>query len=117
MVRSRRGASTLGCLFSLLVLVAAGYFGFKIGNVFWKSAEFESTMKAQAEHADILTDDQISKRLVAKADSLGLPEDAQEVTVERVGRHISISADYVEMVELPLHVRTFHFTPRAEYDY
>lgn len=117
MVKARRGVSTFGCLFTVLVLVAAGYFGLKIGNVFWKSYEFEDTMKQQARFAEMFTDDQMMKRIVAKADSLGLPEEAQDVTVERQGRHISISADYVEMVELPLHVRRFHFTPKAEYDY
>lgn len=117
MVSSRRGASTLGCLFSVLVLIAAGYFGLKIGNVYWRAADFESTMKAQAENAETTTNEQILKRLIAKADSLGLPEEAQDITVDRQGRHISISADYVEMVELPLHVRSFHFTPKAEYDY
>jgi hypothetical protein len=117
MVRRRRGATTMGCLFMALVLIAAVYFGLKIGKVFWASAEFEDAMKQQIRFAELLTDDQIYKRLVAKADSLGLPEDAQDVTVERTGRHISVSADYVEMVELPLHVRSFHFTPKAEYDY
>lgn len=117
MVKARRGATTLGCLFTALILIAGGYFGAKIGSVFWKSYEFENTMKQQIRFAEMFTNDQIMKRIVAKADSLGLPEDAKDVTVERQGRHISVSADYVEMVELPLHVRTFHFTPRAEFDY
>ena len=117
MVTSRRGATTLGCLFTVLLLVAGGYFGLKIANVYWNFYQYEDTMKQHVRFAETVTDRQLFDRVVAKADSLGLPEEAKDVTVERVGRHISISADYVVMVELPLHVRTFHFTPRAEHDY
>ena len=117
MVKIRRGASSLGCLVTLLVVVAVGYFSFKIGEVYWRFYDYQDTMVQQARFAEHFTNVQIKKRLVAKADSLGLPADASEVSVERTGRHISIGVDYVELVELPLHVRTFKFSPRAEYDY
>jgi hypothetical protein len=48
---------------------------------------------------------------------LNLPPEAADVTVQRTGRHISVMADYVEKVQLPGRVRSFHFTPTAEYDY
>lgn len=117
MVRSRRGATTFGCLLTSLILLAAGYFGLKVGAVYWDAAQFEDTMKQHIRFAETLTDRQIYDRIVAKADTLGLPEEAKEVTVERQGRHITVSADYVVMVELPLHNRSFHFSPRAEHDY
>jgi hypothetical protein len=117
MVTNRRGAGTMGCLFTLLMIAAAGYFAIKIGEVYWHYHEFQGTMQEQAKVADKFSDDQIRKRLVAKADSLGLPPEALLVTVERKGRHISIAADYTELVELPLHVRAFTFAPRAEHDY
>jgi hypothetical protein len=116
MVRPRRGA-TLGCLLTVLLLIAAGYFGLKVGQVYWEHAQYEDTMKQHIRFAETLTDRQIYDRIVAKADSLGLPDDAKEISLERTGRHIAVSADYVVLVELPLHVRTFHFTPRAEFDY
>ena len=118
MVRRRRGATSLGCLLTVLLLIAAGYFGMKIGQVYWNNAQYLDTMKQHIRFAETLTDKQIFDRIVAKADSLGLPDDAKEVSVERTAtRHIAVSADYVVLVELPLHVRTFHFTPRAEIDY
>jgi hypothetical protein len=116
-VKTRRGASTFGCLLSLLLLVAVGYFGLKVGQVYWDSLQYEDTMKQTARFAETFTDKQIHDRIVAKADSLGLPEDAKDVTVERTGRHIAVSADYVVLVELPLHNRSFHFTPHVEFDY
>ena len=117
MVRTRRGASTLGCLFIVLLGVAAVYFGLKIGEVYWNSYSFEDAMKQQLRFAETLTDKQIRDRLAARADTLGLPEEAKDITVERKGRHISVSADYIVTVELPLHVRSFHFSPLVEYDY
>lgn len=117
MVRRRRGAGSLGCLVTLLVIVTVGYFGFKVGEVYWHFYDYQDTMVQQARFAEHYTDVQIRRRLVAKADSLGLPPEASDITIERTGRHISIGADYVELVELPLHVRSFNFSPRAEHDY
>lgn len=117
MVKNRRGATTLGCLLTALLFAAGGYFGLKVAQVYWNFYQYEDTMKQHIRFAETLTDRQLYDRVVAKADSLGLPEDAREVSVERVGRHITISAEYVVLVELPLHNRTFHFTPRAEHDY
>ena len=117
MVRTRRGASKFGCLLILAVGVAAIYYGFKIGQVYWNNYSFEDEMKQQTRFAETLTDKQIHDRIVARADSLGLPEEARDVTVERKGRHISVSADYTVIVELPLTKRSIHFSPLVEYDY
>jgi hypothetical protein len=117
MVKARRGASTFGCLLMLLVGIAAVYVGMKIGKVYWTNVDFQDTMKQNIRFAETMTDKQIRDRLVAKADSLGLPEEAKDVTVERKGRHISASADYSVTVELPFHNRSFHFSPHVEYDY
>ncbi|HET9426592.1 MAG TPA: hypothetical protein VFO55_14595 [Gemmatimonadaceae bacterium] len=117
MVRNRRGAASFGCLFTAVVLVAGAYFGARIGQVYYNFYQYEDTMKQHIRFAETVTDSQLVKRLVAKADSLGLPEEASDVSVERVGRHITISADYVEVVKLPLRNRSFHFTPKAEHDY
>jgi hypothetical protein len=98
-------------------MIAAGYFGLRVGKVYWDAAQYEDTMKQHARFAETFNDRQIHDRIIAKADSLGLPEEAKDVTVARVGRHITISADYTVLVELPLHVRPFRFTPHIEYDY
>jgi hypothetical protein len=117
MVKTRRGASKFGCLIMLALAVGAIYFGFKIGQVYWNNYTFQDEMKQQVRFAETLTDKQIHDRIVARADSLGLPEEAKDVTVERKGRHISVSADYTVIVELPLTKRSIHFSPFVEYDY
>ena len=58
-----------------------------------------------------------TKKEATLCTSLGLPPEASLVTVDRTNHHISIGADYVETVELPLHVGHINFSPRAEYHY
>jgi len=113
-VTSRRGASRLGCLFSLLVFAAIIYFGGNIGQVYWRHYQFVDDMRQQVRFAAHQTNDQILVRLQASADSLGLPESAKRIIIRRSDRAISVEADYYEHVELPMYVREFHFHPRAE---
>ncbi len=113
----RRGGSSYGCLFTLLVLAAVVYFGAKIGESYYHFYQYQDAMGAQARFAAHSTDEQIRERLAQLADSLGLPSEASLVSVDRMPHHISIGADYVETVELPLHVRHLTFSPRAESDY
>ncbi len=117
MVSLRRGAGKIGCLFTLLVAAAVVYFGVKVGEPYWRYYQYKDAMTEQARFAGHFTDDQIKNRLALLADSLGLPADAGAVFVTRKGEHISIRADYVEMLELPGHVREIKFAPSVEYDY
>jgi hypothetical protein len=114
MVRSRRGATSLGCLFTLLVLAAIVYFAVNIGEVYFRFYQFQDAMRQEVRFAAHNSDVQILRSLRAQADSLGLPEAAGEITLQRDGRHIEIESDYYEHVELPLYVREVHFNPHAE---
>src|SRR5690606_13574593 len=48
---ARRGASTLGCLFTLVVVAAIGYFAVSIGSVFYRHYAFQDAMKQEARFA------------------------------------------------------------------
>ena len=114
MVRSRQGSSSLGCLFALLLLSAAGYFAVNIGEVYWRFFQYQDAMRQEVRFATHNSDDVILRHLQAQVDSLGLPEAAGEVTLQRDGRHIEMESDYYEHIELPLFVREVHFNPHAE---
>lgn len=114
MVTLRRGASSLGCLMSLLIIAAIVYFGVNIGEVYWRYFEFKDEMNQQVRFAAHNPNVQIARHLRALADSLQLPESAGNVFIRRAGHSISIESDYYERVELPLVVREIHFNPRAE---
>ena len=114
MVRSRQGSSSLGCLFALLLLSAAGYFAVNIGEVYFRYFKFKDAMRQEVRFASHNSDQVILRHLRAQADSLGLPEAAGEVTLQRDGRHIEIESEYYEHIELPLYVREVRFNPHAE---
>jgi len=121
MVTMRRGASTLGCLFSLLIFVSAGYVGFRFGEVYWRYYQYKDDMTQQLRFASHNSDAQISRHMAAVADSLGLPSPAGRVVVRRNDREISIEAEYTERVEVPLYIRSYvrdiYFHPRVEGTY
>lgn len=111
---NRRGRSSLGCLVLLLILAAALYFGINIGEVYWRFYEFRDAMRQEVRFAKQISDDRIKLHLSALADSLGLPEEATDITINRTSSEISVSAEYSERVELPLYVRQIRFYPRAQ---
>jgi len=113
MVRSRRGAGQLGCLFSLLLLAAAGYFGVNIGEVYWKYYQYQDRMKQEARFAAHRPDAVIQRRIAVFADSLGLPEGAKNVRIRRGDHALYIWAEYYEHIELPGIVRELHLNPQA----
>lgn len=114
MVSLRRGTSSLGCLFSLLVLAAIVYFGVNVGEVYFRFYQYQDAMRQEVRFAAHNNDAVILHHLRDQADSLGLPEAAQNVSVQRDGRHIEIEAEYYEHVELPLTVRDVYLNPHAE---
>jgi hypothetical protein len=111
---TRGGRSSVGCLFSLLILAAAIYFGINFGEVYWRFYEFQDAMKQEVRFAKQIPDERIKLRLAALADSLGLPQEASEVTVERSTGAISVRAEYTERVDVPFMAREIRFRPRAQ---
>ena len=118
MVSARRaprpGASSLGCLFTVVVLAAVVYFGVNFARIYWHFHQFQEDMREETRSARQRTNDQMLVRLRASADSLRLPEAARKISIRRTQTMISIESDYYEMVELPMMVREIHFNPRAE---
>ncbi len=115
-LHSRRGSSTTGCLVWLLLFVAALYYGVNIGEVYWRNWQLQEEMKSQARLAPSLTDAVILRRLVVKADDLGLPDEATRFRIVRnpYPRTIRIETRYAQTVELPFFTHTFEFAPVAE---
>ncbi len=119
MVIPRGGRVSLGCLFALLLLTAALYFGVNVGEVYWRFYRYQDAMRQEVRFARMHNDQAIVRRLASVADSLGLPDGARQVAVRRDerARRIAVGADYSERVELPGFVRTLRLSPRAEGTY
>ena len=114
MVRHRHGRTTLGCLVPLLLGAAGVYFGVNIGEVYFRFYQYQDAMRQEVRFAAHNSDDVILRHLRTRVDSLGLPEAAAEVTIQRSDRHIEMESEYYEHVELPLYVREVHLSPHAE---
>jgi hypothetical protein len=97
-----------------MILAVAGYFGFEVAEPYWRYYRYLDTMQQAARFAETLTDEEISLKMHAKADSLGLPPAAYRLRFNRTDRAITIWADYYEIITLPRYTKEIHFQPRAE---
>ena len=113
---TRRGTSTTGCLISLVLFVAAVYYGIHLGQPWFRYYQLLDEMRVSARLAPTLSDGVIRRRLEQKVDELNLPADAKKFVITRSGspRRITISTTYQETVTAPLLNYTFHFTPATE---
>ena len=114
MVNRSRGASTLGCLFSMLVVVAVVYFGVNVGAPYLRYYQFRDAMEQEARFANRKTDSEIVGSLRLKADSLSLPPLAHRINVRRTPNRVVIWTDYTETIDFPFITRDIAFRPVAE---
>lgn len=118
MVTGRRGSSSTGCLFSLLLFGAALYFGVPIAGVYIRYYQLTDEMHSAARLAPSLTDDTIRRRVADKVTDLSLPADAvKNLRIRRIGgldRKITLDTEYSETVTLQFFSQTFTFKPHAE---
>jgi len=115
MVRARGGRGKLGCLLVLLVLASVVYFGADVGEIYWRYYRFNDAVKLEAQYGTTRTDDEIKRRLIALADSLGLPDDAsRRLQVHRSANRLVIATEYTEHIDVPFYRRDVRFTPNAE---
>ncbi len=111
-----RGASSVGCLVSLLLFVGVLYYGVNIGEVWFRYYRLVDEMKTQARLAAALDDGTIRRRVQAAITDIGVPESAGEhLKIVRTAqpREIRIETTYNESVSLPLFHHTFKFNPKA----
>mgnify|MGYP001337950449 CR=1 FL=1 len=114
--RPTRGASSLGCLFSILMLMAILYYGLDIGRTYWNYYKLIDEMDNSARFAETTTDDQILKHLVGIAQDLGLPPEAQRFTIKRSEhpRVVVISTRYTVTIVLPFKQKQVVLTPASK---
>jgi hypothetical protein len=110
----RRGASTLGCLVSLLLFVGALYYGVHIGQVYLRYFELLDDMRGAAHVGAHFSDSEITTRLTAQADSLLGEAPRFQITRGGQPNRITIQTEYTESVDLPLFKHTFVLRPHAE---
>jgi hypothetical protein len=111
---SRRGAAETGCLVWLLMLAAVTYVGVHVSAPYTRYYRFRDAVDNQALYATFRDDDGIREEIWKAADSLGMPEKAYHVTVERAPSAIRIFAAYDDSWKLFRYTRPVHFILNEE---
>lgn len=111
---SRRGAAPTGCLGWLLVIAVFTYAGVHVGAPYMRFYRFKDAVDQQVRYATFRNDDAIRKEIWSAADSLGLPEDAYHVAIERAPSAIRIFGSYDDSWQLFRYVRPVHFILNEE---
>lgn len=110
--RVRSGASRLGCLIQLIIVVGIIYFGAYACQDLLDYYRFQDAMKQEARFASKRTDQQIKDRLRMFADSVGLPVAAQDVNIVRDELSIHIWSEYDQPLRLPFDwKKSIHLVP------
>ena len=111
---SESGKVKLGCLFTLLCIAAAFYFGIDFLHVRFRFYQIQDAVQTQANFAPALDDITIRNRLVARSDSLGIPLGPRDWTIKRTysPRQIDIHATYYDsvVIEFPGFRKVWYFT-------
>ncbi len=112
-----RGVGKAGCLIPLVLAAGAAFVLRGAPGVYWRYYQLQDEVKSQASFGPGLTDQAIRERLVATADTLGIPLGPKEWDIQRAHGELAISAAYEDSVVVDVLVwrRVFHihFTPHA----
>jgi hypothetical protein len=97
---NRPGKTHLGCIFTILVLAAAGFAAKNVGEVYFRYYRIRDYAKEQVEFATVLTDDVIRRRLVGMSDSLGVDIGPGAWRIQRTWspKEIVIEAQYEDSI-------------------
>ena len=99
------GRGNLGCLSSLLILVALGYLGYKFVPHYVSHFEFKDALNEIAVYraAGIRASEKqtIRDEVLAKAKELGIPLKREGIEVRQESEKVYITVKYTVPVELP----------------
>ncbi|HEY7899012.1 MAG TPA: hypothetical protein VIC03_11440 [Gemmatimonadaceae bacterium] len=106
---NRRGSTEMGCLSWLLIVAIIVYVGINVGAPYMRYYRFRDAVDQQVRYATFRNDDAMREEIWAAADSLGLPEEAYHVTVERAPSAIRVFGSYDDAWKLFRYSRPVHF--------
>jgi len=113
---SESGKITFKAILSLAFLAALIFASIKIIPVYVNNYQLQDYLQTQTpfwltQHASA---DAIRKNVLAKAQDLGLPLAAEDMTVEANPNRVSVSIDYHVPVDLKVYTLQLHFTHSSE---
>lgn len=112
MRRSESGRITFKAILSLAFIAAVIYSGVKIIPVYVNNYQLTDYVETQTPFwlTQRASAEAIQKNILAKADDLGLPIEADNVTVDANQNRVNVNIDYHVPVDLKIFTLPLHFT-------
>lgn len=104
---SQRGEVQVGCIIGVIVLIAVVLVAIRTAPVYTDIGEFEKTVEAQADRANIPgnNDKKIRAAILSKAKDLGLPVEDSHLSIKRSKSTIRIKVEYNQEIDYVVYVR------------
>jgi len=111
---NQRGEGKLGCVFGLLILLAAVFTAYKMIPVKVRATEFRDAVTDQARGAGQTSQKSIRNALAFKASQLRIPVTEKDIKITRTADFITIEVEYTIPVEFPGFTYQWKFHHLAE---
>ena len=107
---------TLKALFGLFVVVAGFYVAYKLIPPYFNNYQFQDAIESEARlnSYNYKSEQEIREIIAKKARDLELPVTTDQITVQRSGSELIISAEYTVHVDLPGYPMDLKFTPSTK---
>ena len=108
-LKGRSGKVKITSLILLVLLIAAGYYGFAIGGVYWRHYRLDDTVARDLSFAGQLADQSIHQRVLDHIAEMNVPIRPSDVRFTRTSspRGLRVSISYTETVNLLFAEREF----------
>ena len=116
MRRADLGEGRFKAFLTLAFIAAVVYCSFKIIPVYVNNYQLQDYIQSQTPFwlTQRATAEQVRNNVLAKAQDLGLPLTAEQVTVEASAARVGVQIDYLVPVDLKVYTLNLHFTPSSE---
>ncbi|HYE24597.1 MAG TPA: hypothetical protein VEG32_05285 [Clostridia bacterium] len=101
-------------LVGLLVVIGAFYLAWQVFPAYYANYAFQDYLENQARiesYAENRSDMDVADAVALKAQELEIPLTAQQIHVERVGKELTIWAEYTVQINLPGYPLELNFRP------
>lgn len=112
-LRSSRGEGNSGCIFTILLVIAAGYVGYTFVTPYYHYNAFESRIAEMVPYYRNHPPDYIRAAVIDTAKDFDLDLKPKQVRVQvlKKDNRIIIDIEYQHQVELPFYTHTLTFKP------
>lgn len=98
---NNRGSTSFRAIFWILFLAAAGYAGYMIAPPYVSYYMFKTDIEEEAKFAHMYKDEKLIARIMAKAESWGVPVVTDDINISRTATDVRVTAQYSVTLNFP----------------